>query len=319
MNGAIVATTSLLGQVILGQVVSLASGQFITANAAIDFLNARVSLSLTTTITIPNTTPTQTETVTVTVFGSTTVPGLAPYESRVSLEAKNNTATPSGAADFDLDNINVQMGTIHFGIQFQSPSYTAQENQGSVQIVAIVRSGSMDQSATISYVTADGTAKNGVNYTAVASTLTFGEGQALQEFTVPIIDARLTTGGETVKLFISNTPTFTAPIGSPIVATLRIVNNDQPPTVLPTVQLVYKPHTRRVAAFRLQFSQPMDPTSRPGREQLRGALAAGSQAWTGSCRFLVPGCPGPERSVRDPVPRESGAAPDEVCADRRAR
>ena len=144
----------------------------------------------------------------------------------MSLEAKNSNAPSS--ADFDLDNINVQMGTIHFGIQFQSPSYTAQENQGSVQIVAIVRSGSMDQSATISYVTADGTAKNGVNYTAVASTLTFGEGQALQEFTVPIIDAGLTTGGKTVKLYISNTPTFTAPIGSPIVATLRIVNTDQP-------------------------------------------------------------------------------------------
>jgi len=253
-NDAIVTTTSLLGQLNLAN----ASGQFITANAAIDFLNARVSLSLTYTIV-----STPAETVTVPVFGSTTVPGLAPYESRVSLEAKNdNPQYPPTltSADFDLDNINVQMGTIHFGIQFESPTYTAQENQGSVQI-AIVRSGSMDDSATVSYVTADGTAKSGVNYTAVASTLTFGEGQAQQTFTVPIIDAGLSTGGETVKLFIGNNPTFAAPLGSPIVATLRIVNNDSPPTVSTTVQLLYARHTRRVAAFRLQFSQPMDPTS----------------------------------------------------------
>ncbi len=45
-------------------------------------------------------------------------------------------------------------------------------------------------------------------------------------------------------------------------ATLTIVNTDLPaPTVLPKVQLVYAPHTRRVTAFRLQLSQPMDPTS----------------------------------------------------------
>ncbi len=254
-NDAIVTTTSLLGELNLAS----ASVQFITASAAIDFLNARVSLSLTTTITISGTT----ETVTVPVFGSTTVPGLAPYESRVSLEAKNdNPQYPTlTSADFDLDNINVQMGTIHFGIQFEYPSYTAQENQGLVQI-AIVRSGSMDHSATISYVTADGTAKSGVNYTAVSSTLTFGEGQALQTFTVPIIDDHLYDGNKTVNLYISNLPTLTAPLGSPIVATLTIVNTDLPaPTVSTTVQLLYARHTRRVTAFRLQFNQPMDPTS----------------------------------------------------------
>jgi len=256
MNGAVVTTTSLLGQINLAR-----SGQLITANAAIDFLNARVSLSLTSTISISST---QTETVTVTVFGSTTVPGLAPYESRVSLEAKNNTAT-GGSAEFDLDNINVQMGTSSFGIQFEHPSYTALENQeGPVQI-AVIRSGSMDSSETVSYVTADGTAKSGVNYTAVASTRTFGIGQALLTFTIPLLDDHLDDGNKTVNLYIGQylgNPAVTAPLGSPIVATLTIVNTDLPaPTVSPTVQFLYAPHTRRVTAFRLQFSQPMDPTS----------------------------------------------------------
>jgi hypothetical protein len=96
---------------------------------------------------------------------------------------------------------------------------------------------------------------------AVSGEFTFAEGQESQTFTVPNIDDHLYDGNKTVTLYISN-PTLTATIASPIVATLTIVNSDLPaPTVAPTVQLVYKPNTRRVAAVRLQFSRPMDATS----------------------------------------------------------
>src|SRR5208283_5098899 len=87
-------------------------------------------------------------------------------------------------------------------------------------------------------------------------------GVTLQAVNIPIIDDHLDNGNKTVNLYISNLPTLTAPIASPIVATLTIVNTDLPaPTVSPKVQLVYAPHTRRVTAFRLQFSEPMGPTS----------------------------------------------------------
>ena len=108
-----------------------------------------------------------------------------------------------------------------------------------------------------------GPARNGVNYQAVSGScdLTFGEGVSSLPVDIPIIDNHLDDGNKTINLYIGN-PTGTAPIASPIVATLTIVNTDLPaPTVSPKVQLVYAAHTRMVTAFRLQFSQPMDPTS----------------------------------------------------------
>ncbi len=114
---------------------------------------------------------------------------------------------------------------------------------------------------TINFVTADGTGRNGVNYVSTSGSLTFGEGVSIQTFDVPILNNHLHNGNKTVKLFISN-PTLQAPLGSPIAATLTIINtNPAPPTVASKVNLVYAPGTRRVLAFRLTFSQSMDPTS----------------------------------------------------------
>lgn len=90
--------------------------------------------------------------------------------------------------------------------------------------------------------------------------MTFGEGVNGATVSVPILDDHLYNGNKTVKLYISN-PTNAAPIANPIVATLTIINTDQPaPTVSPKVQLIYRPGTRRVETFRLQFSQPMNAT-----------------------------------------------------------
>ena len=85
-NGAIVSAISL-------QSLILASNQFIHASATIDFVNATVSLSLTPSGGSPDK-----------VFDVTSVPGLTPYQSRVSLEAKNITTTGAETyAEFDLD------------------------------------------------------------------------------------------------------------------------------------------------------------------------------------------------------------------------
>jgi Calx-beta domain len=228
--------------------MTLATGQFITANAAIDFVNGTVSLALTPSGGSP-----------VTVFSSTPIAGLTPYQSRVSLQA-NNSGT--NFAEFDVDNINVQWSGLRQAgtIQFGSAAYSVAENAGSIQI-DVVRTGGTAGSELVSYVTADDTARNGVNYTAVAGSLTFAEGVSLQTFTIPIYDDHLYTTNKTVLLFLSN-PTLTAPLGSPIAATLTIVNTDLPaPTVSAQVTKVYLPHTRRVSAFRLTFSQAMDATA----------------------------------------------------------
>jgi hypothetical protein len=243
LKDAVVTGANLTGQ------LDLAGGQFIHAHALVDFQTSTVSLVLTPSLVgLP-----------VTVFSSTSVTGLGPYQSRVSLEAKNSTTT---FANFDLDNVNVQYsgarspGTISFG----SSSYTVLENQPSAQI-DVIRTGGTAGTFTITFVAADGTGRNGVNYQSVTSSLTFGEGQGIQTINIPIIDDHLFDGDKTVKLFISN-PTLSAPIAAPIVATLTIVNTDLPaPTVTPPVQLLHAAHTRRVTAFRVQFSQTMNATA----------------------------------------------------------
>jgi len=102
----------------------------------------------------------------------------------------------------------------------------------------------------------------------VDPTVTFAATDTQKTVYLPILDDHLYDGNKTVNLYLSNSGNFggtnpvLAPLGSPIVATLTIVNTDLPaPTVSPTVQFLYAPHTRRVTAFRLQFSQPMDATS----------------------------------------------------------
>jgi hypothetical protein len=243
LGGAILGAESLDGR------LDLASGQFIRARAEVNFVARTVSLVLTPSLSGSA----------VTVFDAFQVLGLAPYQSRVGFQAQSST---SSFADFDLDNVNVQFvgvrlpGTIAFG----SSSYTVSENQG-VALIDVQRIGGAAGSVTISYVAADGTARNGVNYGAVSGTLTFSEGEATKTIVVPIIDDQVVGGDKTVALYLSN-PTLTAPLGRPIVATLNILENDTPPpTVSPTVQLVYLGRTRRVTAFRLNFSQPMDPVA----------------------------------------------------------
>jgi hypothetical protein len=265
-------------------VTNLASGQLIHAHAVVNFTAATVSLVLTPTVVGSP----------VTVFpNGTSVPGLAPYESRVSLEAKNSSAafanfTLQGIASLNLPAIDVEYsGPLSPGtIALSSSSYVANENQGfaPIEVVRQLATGTLPSgSETVLVVPADGTAKNGVNYDAeilqldssgnvvVNPYVTFGSTDTSKTVFLPVLDDHLFDGNKTENLYISNyipssvsgsPPTFSAPLGSPIVAALTINNTDAPPpTVSSHVSLVYAPHSRRVAGFRLQFSQAMDRTS----------------------------------------------------------
>ncbi len=266
LNGAVVTGTNLTGS------LTLASSQFISAQAVVDFPAATVSLVLT-----------PSSGSAVTVFNAISVPGLVPYESRVSLEAQNSATS---FADFDLDDVNVvysgllspgriQFGTIQNVPENQQPAYAP------IPIVRVLASGtSPTGSFSVLVVAADGTAKNGVNYQAqiyqqdssgdyIADPIvTFAPTDVQQTVYLPIMDDHLDDGDKTVNLYLSNainlgtTTADLAPLGSPIVATLTILNTDQPaPTVVRPVQVVYEAHTHRVTAFRVQFSTPMDATS----------------------------------------------------------
>jgi hypothetical protein len=248
-------STSILDTVNLTPLgFSLTSGLFIHATALINFQAATVSLSLT-----PDSPP---GAPTTTVFSNTPVTGLSPYQSRVGFQAENSTTLPS-FANFDLTNIDVEYSGSRLPgtISFQSSSFTALDNQGTAPIT-VVRNGGSAGTFSVVFVSADGTARNGVNYTSFTELLTFADGVSTpQTVSIPIFNNHLFDGNKTVNLYISD-PTFAAPLASPITATLTIINtNAPPPTVSSHVGLVFAPHTRRVTGFRLQFSQAMDPTS----------------------------------------------------------
>jgi len=268
LNNAVVTNQSLSGT------LNLASGVFIQAQAVVSFPSATVSLVLT---------PLTSGAAPVTVFNSVSVPGLTAYESRVSLEAKNTVTSP---ATFDLANINVvytgalSPGTIQFGTIPNVPE-NIQSGLAPIPLVRQIETGFLPTgSFSVLVVPANGTAQNNVNYLAeivqqdssgnfvIDPVVTFAATDTEKIVYVPILDDHLYDGNKTVDLYLSNSINFAvtnaevAPLGSPIAATLTIVNTDLPaPTVSPKVQLLYAPHTRKVTAFRLQFSQPMDSIS----------------------------------------------------------
>ena len=230
--------------------LDLAGGQIITAQIGVSFLNSTVSVALTPAGGQP-----------VSVVSNFLVAGLGPYQSRVAF---NGVATTSQAF-IALDNVNVQYtgfrqpGTV----SFSSTTYTAAENDPSgVATIDVVRNGGTAGSLTVNFVSADGTAKNGVNYESIAENVTFTEGGPnVIPVQIPIFDDHVQNGNKTVKLFIGN-PTLSVTLTPPIQATLTIFETDStPPTVSPKVQPVFAAHTRRVIAFQLSFSQPMDAAS----------------------------------------------------------
>lgn len=88
-------------------------------------------------------------------------------------------------------------------IQFESATYSVPESIGAATIT-LVREGSLAQAATVAYATvAGGTATAGVDYTAVAGTLTFAPGVASVQFQVPILTDFAIESPETVNLALS--------------------------------------------------------------------------------------------------------------------
>ncbi|MCL5459683.1 hypothetical protein M3M33_13695, partial [Loigolactobacillus coryniformis] len=86
-------------------------------------------------------------------------------------------------------------------------------------VVTVTRSGNTTQAGSIRYVTVNGTATAGSDYTATDGTLSFAVGQTTATFNVPILADQTTEGNETFTLSLSN-PTGGVALGSPATATV---------------------------------------------------------------------------------------------------
>jgi len=109
-------------------------------------------------------------------------------------------------------------------IQFSSTSYTAGESDGAVTLT-VQRTGDTNTVVSVDYATADGTATNGLKYTAVSGTLAFAAGQTNQAIVVPILSEGLVEGVKSFRVVLTNAVGGSV-LGTRTSATVSIRDND---------------------------------------------------------------------------------------------
>jgi ribosomal protein L35AE/L33A len=129
--------------------------------------------------------------------------------------------SPSTAILTIIDDDPAPAGTL----QFSSATYSVNENGGSATIT-ITRTGGSNGAVGVSYAISNGTATAGSDYTTVANSLSWANGDtASKTFNVPIINDSVYEGNETVNLTLSS-PSGGATLGSPSTAILTIIDDD---------------------------------------------------------------------------------------------
>lgn len=110
-------------------------------------------------------------------------------------------------------------------VRFASVSYTVAESAGAIMLT-VLRQGDLNPAVSVNYATADGTATNGLKYTAVSGTLAFGAGETNQTIVVPILNEGFVEGTTTFKVVLSNPVGGGALLGTAATATVSITDND---------------------------------------------------------------------------------------------
>ena len=133
-----------------------------------------------------------------------------------ALAAPANLNVVVGSSNVKLDHIEGPPAIVHFS----TASYAAAESSG-VATITVQRSGNTTTEVTVNFLTTDGSATQGDDYTNTTGTLTFAANETSKTFTIPIVPDVLVEGNETVTLTL-NTPTGGAVLGTPSGATLTV-------------------------------------------------------------------------------------------------
>jgi len=164
----------------------------------------------------------------------TTGTSCAAYHDHIYTTAGTYTVklTVSGPGGSNSTTRSNYISVTGIAAQFSATAYSVAESAGVVNIQVSLNAASGNV-VSINYATANGTATAGSDYTTQSGTLTFNPGETVKTFSVPIMDDAVDEPDETVNLILSN-PT-NAMLGTPVNATLTILDNDNslppPPTV----------------------------------------------------------------------------------------
>jgi hypothetical protein len=115
---------------------------------------------------------------------------------------------------------------------FTQPDWTVDESADEALLTVLRQDDNPDLAtldyATVDYATVDGTAKAGLDYTAVAGTLVFPPGKKSATISIPILDDGLAEGNEQLTLRLVN-PTGSSTLGQTASVLVTIIDNDPPP------------------------------------------------------------------------------------------
>lgn len=111
-------------------------------------------------------------------------------------------------------------------LQFEVASLSINEDSGIMEI-AIARTGGSDCAVTVDYVTEDGTAIDGEDYTAVNGTLNFADGEIIKTISVKILDDGIFENEENFSIKLKNS-TGGAVLGDIQELNVKLVDNEIP-------------------------------------------------------------------------------------------
>ena len=164
-------------------------------------------------------------------------------------------------------------------LQFQVTSQNVLENAGIAHII-VRRVGGTTGTVTVHYTTVEGTAQAGTEFTAIAGTLEFADGQSTAQIDVAILDNLFSGANKSLQVQLSN-PTDGATLGSSSLLTLTI-QNDEPTQAGPsTVQFSQTSYSASVAAGQLVVT-----ISRTGDLSLPGQVHIEAKAGSAKTRNL---------------------------------
>src|SRR5262249_22428647 len=109
-------------------------------------------------------------------------------------------------------------------LQFTAASYSVPENVGNA-VLTVLRTGDINTAVTVDFATVDGTATNGLKYTAVSGPLPFGTNETSKVIAVPILNNNVVDGVKNFRVILSN-PTGGALLGTRTNAIVTITDND---------------------------------------------------------------------------------------------
>ncbi len=133
-------------------------------------------------------------------------------------------SNPSGGAVLGTPtNATVSITDNDTGLQFEFGSYSVAEDAGAV-LIGVARGDDSNFSVSVDFATSDGSATNGVAYTATNGTLTFSPGETVKLITIPILNDGVKAGSKYFRLTLSN-PTNQV-LGAQKTATVTILDND---------------------------------------------------------------------------------------------